>query len=67
MPPDSMPPDSMLHDSIPHDSGLLRAELHAWMAERLTAAECPAAYSFGPALPRQAGGKLTDWIIDAWA
>jgi len=52
---------------MPPDAGPLRADLHAWMAARLTAAECPAAYSFGPALPRQASGKPTDWIIDAWA
>ncbi|MBQ5947698.1 AMP-binding protein [Massilia sp. ST3] len=54
-------------DGASADTGRLRAELHAWMGERLTAPECPAAYSFGPALPRQASGKLTDWIIDAWA
>jgi len=43
----------------------LRAQLHAWLGERLSAAECPAAISFGPALPRGASGKLADWIIDA--
>ena len=48
------------------DSAHLRATLTAWLAERLSPAECPAAYSFGPALPRQPNGKLTDWIIDAW-
>lgn len=42
-------------------------ELTAWIAERLPAPERPSAYSFGAALPRQASGKLTDWIIDAWA
>jgi len=52
---------------VPADTSLLRADLYRWMAARLTAAECPAAYSFGPDLPRQASGKLTDWIIDAWA
>jgi long-chain acyl-CoA synthetase len=45
----------------------LRTELQAWLSERLSAAECPAVISFGPALPRGASGKLTDWIIDAWA
>jgi long-chain acyl-CoA synthetase len=44
----------------------LRAELASWIAERLTPPERPAAYSFGPALPRQPGGKPADWIIDAW-
>lgn len=43
----------------------LRAELTAWMLERLSTPERPAAYSFGAALPRQASGKLSDWIIDA--
>lgn len=45
---------------------LLREELHRWMAERLTPPERPAAFSFGPALPRQPNGKSADWIIDAW-
>ena len=44
----------------------LRAELDAWIGERLTPPERPAAYSFGPALPRKPGGKPADWIIDAW-
>ncbi|MBD8655396.1 AMP-binding protein [Oxalobacteraceae sp. CFBP 13730] len=43
----------------------LQAGLHAWLSERLTAPECPVAYSFGPRLPRGAGGKLADWIIDS--
>ncbi len=43
----------------------LQAALHAWLRERLTAPECPAAYSFGPRLPRGASGKLADWIIDS--
>lgn len=46
-------------------AAVLRADLSAWIAERLTAPERPAAYSFGPALPRQASGKASDWIIDA--
>lgn len=45
----------------------LRSALNGWMGERLNPAECPAAYSFGPALPRQPNGKPTDWIIDAWS
>jgi 4-coumarate--CoA ligase (photoactive yellow protein activation family) len=44
----------------------LRAALDAWIAERLTPPERPAALSFGPALPRQPGGKPADWIIAAW-
>ncbi|WP_281914369.1 AMP-binding enzyme [Massilia varians] len=47
------------------EAAALRAELVAWMAERLSTPERPAAYSFGAALPRQASGKLSDWIIDA--
>ena len=43
----------------------LQAALHTWLSERLTAPECPAAYSFGPGLPRGASGKLADWIIDS--
>ncbi|MCC2955413.1 AMP-binding protein [Massilia sp. IC2-477] len=42
----------------------LRAELDAWIAERLSTPERPAAWTFGSALPRQASGKLADWIID---
>lgn len=48
------------------DAAALRAALSGWTAERLSAPECPAAWSFGPALPRQPGGKPADWIIDAW-
>jgi len=44
----------------------LRAELGQWLAERLTPPERPAAFSFGPALPRQPNGKPADWIIEAW-
>lgn len=49
------------------EASALRAELGAWIAERLSTPERPAAYSFGAALPRQASGKLSDWIIDAGA
>lgn len=52
---------------VPQDTAALRAALSAWSGERLSTPERPAAISFGAALPRQAGGKLTDWIIDAWA
>lgn len=48
------------------DAAALRAELTAWIGERLSTPERPAAWSFGAALPRQANGKLADWIIDAW-
>ncbi|VXB05408.1 4-coumarate--CoA ligase [Massilia sp. 9I] len=47
------------------ETATLRAELDAWIAERLSTPERPAAWSFGPALPRQSSGKLSDWIIDA--
>ncbi len=53
-------------EGAPFDAAALRTALTAWMGERLSAPERPTAYSFGSALPRQASGKLTDWIIDAW-
>lgn len=43
----------------------LREELAAWVAARLSAPECPAAFDVGERLPRQASGKPADWIIDA--
>lgn len=52
---------------VPADTAALRAELVAWVGDRLSTPERPAALSFGAALPRGANGKLTDWIIDAWA
>jgi 4-coumarate--CoA ligase (photoactive yellow protein activation family) len=42
----------------------LAAQLSGWIAERLTAPERPAAWTFGARLPRQASGKPADWIID---
>jgi long-chain acyl-CoA synthetase len=54
----------VVRDGVTLDAGL-QAALHAWLSERLTAPECPAAYSFGPRLPRGASGKLADWIIDS--
>jgi len=48
------------------DAAALRTTLSGWIAERLTPAERPAAFSFGTALPRQRSGKPADWIIDAW-
>jgi len=50
-----------------HDTGpdALRAALSAWVGERLATAERPAAWNFGPRLPRQASGKPADWIIDS--
>lgn len=48
------------------DAAALRTVLSGWIAKRLSPAERPAAFSFGPALPRQRSGKLADWIIDAW-
>lgn len=43
----------------------LRAALRQWAAARLSGPELPAAISFGAELPRNANGKLADWIIDA--
>jgi len=48
-----------------HDPEALARELEAFVAERLAAPERPAAWTFGPHLPRQASGKPADWIIDA--
>lgn len=53
---------------LPVDGGqaaALREELAAWMAARLSAPECPSAFTFGVRLPRQSSGKPADWIIDA--
>ena len=44
---------------------LLRDQLRQWAAERLAVPELPAAIRLGAALPRNASGKLADWIIDA--
>jgi len=54
----------VVRDGVTPDAGL-QAGLHDWLGERLAAPECPAAYSFGPRLPRGASGKLADWIIDS--
>lgn len=43
------------------DIALLSAELEAWCADHLLAAERPKAYSFGAALPHDALGKPIDW------
>lgn len=55
---------------VPHPgaggAAALRPALDAWITERLAPPERPAAFSFGPSLPRGPGGKLADWIIDAW-
>jgi len=49
-----------------HEGGeLLATQLAEWMAARLNTPECPAAYTFGARLPRQASGKPGDWIIDS--
>lgn len=37
--------------------------LEAWVRERLSAPECPRAWSFGDQLPADARGKLVDWPI----
>ncbi|HBF49575.1 MAG TPA: hypothetical protein DDX04_03455 [Massilia sp.] len=48
------------------DAAGLRVALGEWIGKRLTPPERPTAFSFGPKLPRGPGGKLADWIIDAW-
>ena len=52
---------------VPSDNSItpdeLAAFLHTWCAKHLSAAERPKAFSFGPALPRNATGKLCDWVI----
>ncbi len=39
------------------------AELRARVAERLAAPARPTSFTFGAALPRNPGGKLTDWAV----
>ncbi len=41
----------------------LEQELDAWLAERLTVAQRPRAFSFGPRLPVNAQGKPCDWPL----
>ena len=48
---------------LEHDS--LRGQLALWSRERFDSPQRPMAFSFGSQLPRQANGKLADWIIDA--
>lgn len=43
----------------------LRRALVAWVSERLDTSARPMAFSFASKLPRQANGKLADWIIEA--
>jgi len=43
----------------------LRAQIEQWAAGHLSAHEIPRGISFGSALPRDAGGKLADWIMDS--
>ncbi|HEY5799457.1 MAG TPA: hypothetical protein VIT92_04515, partial [Burkholderiaceae bacterium] len=47
------------------DGAALQTQLGELAARELTAAERPAAYTFGTTLPRTASGKPADWIIDA--
>jgi len=41
----------------------LREELEVWLARRLTTAQMPRAFSFGPRLPTSDHGKPCDWPI----
>jgi long-chain acyl-CoA synthetase len=52
-------------DGDENEDAALGEALAAWVAARLSAPECPAAFTFGARLPRQASGKPADWIIDA--
>ena len=47
------------------EGAALREELAAWIGARLSAAERPAAWTFGTRVPRQSSGKPADWIIDS--
>ena len=46
------------------DHGQLQAQLAIWSRERFGSPQRPTAFSFGSQLPRQANGKMADWIID---
>ena len=46
------------------DRKQLQAQLAMWSRERFDSPQQPMAFSFGSQLPRQANGKLADWIID---
>ena len=41
----------------------LQARLDGWIQNKLTSAQHPKSFSFGAQLPRDANGKLSDWII----
>jgi long-chain acyl-CoA synthetase len=41
----------------------LRSHVEAWLRDRLSTAELPRAYTFGPELPTSATGKPSDWSI----
>ncbi|ROT45169.1 AMP-binding protein [Pusillimonas sp. NJUB218] len=45
------------------DDLMLAETLAEWASAGLSAAERPATYTFGAALPRQSNGKPADWII----
>lgn len=45
------------------DTEQLESRIRASLARTLTAAEQPAVYTFGPALPRNTMGKLSDWVV----
>ena len=41
----------------------LRVRLDGWIQDKFTSAQRPKSFSFGAQLPRDANGKLSDWII----
>jgi 4-coumarate--CoA ligase (photoactive yellow protein activation family) len=47
------------------DRTALRAQIDDWAAARLTTPEIPKSITFGLALPQDANGKATDWMIEA--
>lgn len=53
---------------VPKASGIdqagLQLRLHTWVAQQLTTAERPKAFTFGEHLPKGGMGKDADWIID---
>jgi long-chain acyl-CoA synthetase len=46
------------------DPAALRRKLKAWAGDRLSAAELPKSWTFGPALPVNSLGKASDWDVE---
>jgi long-chain acyl-CoA synthetase len=56
----------VLHQTAPAMAEVL-SSLEKWVRDRLSTAELPRAYRFGPCLPLSDTGKLQDWPLDALA